>query len=583
MLSKNLRSILYYIIGVSFVCLLIEVNKRNPVHMYGTEDLYEVKVAKPGSLETTPKYDAQDGTQRDDEDYEEIIPKRNRGRGRDGEGKGGGKLKGLKGRGKGEWAMGKGKAGGRGFGKRKEGAELRMGNGKNKQSDDDDDDDDDTVNEEERGGKRVRGNKSRLGQKIDKDENIKRKFGRKNRGRNNKMESESSEDPDDTAESTTPETEESDDTDDNDDDTDEDTNDTKDDADNTTEAPEDDDVIKDDDNNTKDDNDSDDDDDTEEDEEENTEEYTPPDPEHSCSSFSLTDEHVARRKQVAEACEKIEEEEGQQRRMYSRLRWAVPQRLLYCPVFKAASTTWLMNYMRLHDPAAETHKSGNLHKEITELFPPPSVFKLRKKIFSESLKFMVVRHPFERVVSAYRDKLAGFSRNPHYLDMRKRIIQRHRKKKKDNSNIPTFHEAVDFLLEELEKLESGKEKIFIDGHFMPYSRRCLPCSMDYDIIIKFETLEEDSNYIIKQCHMEDLLKVSHENNAPTGPKTEQGFKNKSKKVKQGKEKPKEEDRVFVSLDFFKDIPVNKIKQLYRYYRQDFEIFGYSADEYFDQS
>jgi len=515
--------------------------------------------------------------------------------------------------------LGKEKGRGRGFGKRKGGTELEKDNVKIKQIDDIVDEEerggkrvrgnksrmeqkmdknekdngeikriDDIVDEEERGGKRVRGNKSRLGEKMDKNENVKRKFGRKNKGRNNKMENEMSEDTDETTVSTTPETEESDDTDANEEntDTEEDTNDIKDDAENTTEtAEDDDDVIKDDDNNTKDDGEStsDDDDDTEEDDNENTEEYSPPDPEHSCSSFSLTDEHVARRKQVAEACEKIEEEEGQQRRMYSRLRWAVPQRLLYCPVFKAASTTWLMNYMRLKNPLAETHKSGNLHKEITELFPPPTVFKLRKKIFSESLKFMVVRHPFERVVSAYRDKLARFSRNPHYLDMRKRIIQRFRKKKKDSSNIPTFHETVDFLLEELEKLESGKEKIFIDGHFMPYSRRCLPCSMDYDIIIKFETLEEDSNYIIKQCHMEDLLKVTHENNAPTGPKTEQGYKNKSKKVKQGKEKPKEEDKVFVSLDFFKDVPVNKIKQLYRYYRQDFEIFGYSADEYFDQS
>ena len=76
------------------------------------------------------------------------------------------------------------------------------------------------------------------------------------------------------------------------------------------------------------------------------------------------------------------------------------------------------------------------------------------------------------------------------------------------------------------------------------------------------------------------MQVQHDNYAPTGALTRDGIKNKSKKVKQGKAKPKLDDnRMFLSLDFFKDIPMNKIKQLYNYYRHDFEIFGYTADEY----
>ena len=33
--------------------------------------------------------------------------------------------------------------------------------------------------------------------------------------------------------------------------------------------------------------------------------------------------------------------------------------------------------------------------------------------------------------------------------------------------------------------------------------RCKPCSMTYDVIIKFETLEEDSQYLIEQCGLDD--------------------------------------------------------------------------------
>jgi len=332
---------------------------------------------------------------------------------------------------------------------------------------------------------------------------------------------------------------------------------------------------------------SEDEDEEEEDEEEyptGVTEYDPPDSQHSCTDLTLTDKLLERANQVSAACERLQDEIGDQRRLYSRLRWAVPERLLYCPIFKAASTSWLMNFFKLSN-STRNPKSGNLHTKITNMFPPPATFKLRKKIFDESTKMIIVRHPFERVVSAYRDKLAGFSRNPHYLEMRKHIIDEYRKNKKSKTYIPTFRESFDFILAELDKMENsqGKGKVLIDGHFMPYSRRCLPCVMKYDVIIKMETLEEDSKYLIEQCGLENRLDILHENPAPTGPETDQGYKNKSKKVKKGQKKPQMVNSdTRTAQDYFRDIPVSKIKQLYQHYRQDFEIFGYSAEEYLAQ-
>ena len=54
--------------------------------------------------------------------------------------------------------------------------------------------------------------------------------------------------------------------------------------------------------------------------------------------------------------------------------------------------------------------------------------------------------------------------------MRKHIIQKYRKRSKDKSAIPTFRESVDFVLDELKKMEAGVSKVMIDGHFMPFSR-----------------------------------------------------------------------------------------------------------------
>ena len=62
------------------------------------------------------------------------------------------------------------------------------------------------------------------------------------------------------------------------------------------------------------------------------------------------------------------------------------------------------------------------------------------------------------------------SRNKHYLDMRKHIITNYRLDKKNKSAIPTFRESVDFVLNELKKMEAGSSNLVIDGHFMPYTR-----------------------------------------------------------------------------------------------------------------
>ena len=76
LLGKNLRSILYYVIGVSAVCLVIEISKRNSGQFYNTHGLYEIRTAVPGSLEKSPEIENKYGDKADND----IIPKRNRGR-----------------------------------------------------------------------------------------------------------------------------------------------------------------------------------------------------------------------------------------------------------------------------------------------------------------------------------------------------------------------------------------------------------------------------------------------------------------------------------------------------------------------
>ena len=74
MLNKNLRSILYYVVGVSAVCLMIELSKRVPSKELDTS-MYIVHTAKVSELATEPSQQQNNlGTE------DNLIPKRNRGR-----------------------------------------------------------------------------------------------------------------------------------------------------------------------------------------------------------------------------------------------------------------------------------------------------------------------------------------------------------------------------------------------------------------------------------------------------------------------------------------------------------------------
>merc|ERR1719210_909200 len=73
MINKNLRSILYYVIGVTMVCLMIELSKRVPQAALDPA-LYDVNTAKESQLATLPNTGSEDAESLD------VIPKRNRGR-----------------------------------------------------------------------------------------------------------------------------------------------------------------------------------------------------------------------------------------------------------------------------------------------------------------------------------------------------------------------------------------------------------------------------------------------------------------------------------------------------------------------
>ncbi|XP_042204806.1 carbohydrate sulfotransferase 11-like isoform X2 [Homarus americanus] len=126
--------------------------------------------------------------------------------------------------------------------------------------------------------------------------------------------------------------------------------------------------------------------------------------------------------------------------------------------------------------------------------PKPQDIRYRLHTYT---KFIFVRHPIERVLSAFRNKFEKNYTSSAYFKKRfgVKIIKKYRKGI-DPADIPAsghgvkFSEFVSYLIDT--KTDQLNE------HWAPVSTMCYPCSVRYDYVGKYETLAEDSEYILRE-------------------------------------------------------------------------------------
>ncbi|VEN39213.1 unnamed protein product [Callosobruchus maculatus] len=230
-------------------------------------------------------------------------------------------------------------------------------------------------------------------------------------------------------------------------------------------------------------------------------------------------------------------------------------KLVWCNVFKAASTSWMYNFNILAGYSPRFLSKSKLVPMALarQRYPRPSLEALRKA-FNTSISFLIARHPFERLLSAYRDKLQFALPHTHHQKLGNEIVKKYREKlKKQQKNIhqqrwPTFPEFVAYLLD---SLRSGQAP---DMHWAPITQFCTPCMFDFKIIAHTETLQDEQRYLIKVAKLEHLIKPEWRN-AGKGA-TSQSLKK-----------------------YYSQLTRSQILQLYHFYRFDFELFNYSVQDY----
>ncbi|XP_008587199.1 PREDICTED: carbohydrate sulfotransferase 11-like [Galeopterus variegatus] len=231
--------------------------------------------------------------------------------------------------------------------------------------------------------------------------------------------------------------------------------------------------------------------------------------------------------------------------------------LIYCYVPKVACTNWKRLMMVLTGrgkyndpmeiPANEAHVSANL-KTLNQYSIPEINHRLKSY-----MKFLFVREPFERLVSAYRNKFTQKYNTSFHKRYGTKIIKRQRKNATQESlrkgDDVKFEEFVAYLIDP----HTQREEPF-NEHWQTVYSLCHPCHIHYDLVGKYETLEEDSNYVLQLAGVGSYLK----------------FPTYAKSTRTTDE---------MTTEFFQNISSEHQTQLYEVYKLDFLMFNYSVPSY----
>nr|XP_027235969.1 carbohydrate sulfotransferase 10-like [Penaeus vannamei] len=251
--------------------------------------------------------------------------------------------------------------------------------------------------------------------------------------------------------------------------------------------------------------------------------------------------------------------------------------IVWCPTYKVASTTWMRNFLLLgrfneHNPriprnlSAEERerrrfkpKYGATHGAAFAMYGRPPTAAARARALRESVRLIIVRHPFTRLLSAYRDKMAKRVPRPRkfrYEDLQRHIVATYRSgRSADRSPFPSFPEFVQFVIDSTRNFSSAADWKENVRCWVPYWAHCNVCDYDFNVIMKLETLEEDQQFLVALSHLDEL-------------------KNKTSWAHLRGSSSSQ-----LAVQFYKDLTRHQMLQLYKRYELDFKLFQYHIRDY----
>ena len=227
-------------------------------------------------------------------------------------------------------------------------------------------------------------------------------------------------------------------------------------------------------------------------------------------------------------------------------------KFMFCFVQKIASTSMKKLFSILSDsPLKYSSNITEFHLKANEMLSRISPMYYTINQNRNYFKAIFVRHPFLRLISAFKDKgEKNRSEEPYfYAKYWDPLMRRERGDLNVNNNSkPIFKEFVKLLL--TSKLHE------YDEHWAPLWSRCEPCYVDYDFIGKLETPQD---FQLMQNQIKPIFKS---NETIWENKNWNNFNNREAKK------------------YLLQITAEQIISLYKIYFFDFKLFGYTIEEIF---
>ncbi|KAG7169606.1 Carbohydrate sulfotransferase 10-like 3 [Homarus americanus] len=273
--------------------------------------------------------------------------------------------------------------------------------------------------------------------------------------------------------------------------------------------------------------------------------------------------------------------------IFQRLTYDTQHHLAYCRNAKTGTTTWLGHLLKWAGVDVSNMTTNQIHEASTRTFPPLSAKDASKEMQLSPLTFTVVRHPFTRLVSAYRDKIP----ENYKKDIQLNMIEKYRIQKEntlpsksesiselinnstsDNQtlppttypenaldpNVPTFREFVLFVIDQISRCMLDTSYMClgnIDIHWRPIYDRCAFCDIHYKVIAKMETFDKDERYLSQLVGLPLL---------PMGPTKLHSSRGSSTN--------------FFTKKYFSTLNKSERKKVYKAFYYDFLLFDYSPND-----
>ena len=212
-------------------------------------------------------------------------------------------------------------------------------------------------------------------------------------------------------------------------------------------------------------------------------------------------------------------------------------KFVFCFIPKISCTNWKRVLYSAENPGEQVFR--NPHRNSLFSWLKDYNVNERKHILKSYYKAMFVREPFERLASAYRDKVEGVWLKRFVIpDITIEEIWK-------EGTVPFSSFIRSVLSSDVITLKKHGYHIE-DQHWRSYEQIC-PCEVDYDFIGHFENLAEEAPQLLKIIGVDDYVTFPEYHPSKT--------------------------KLYMS-EYYSQLTKDEIFQLGREYELDFKLFGY---------